>query len=175
MYSESSEAFSALEIILMLISSLVLVVSIAFYAEKKGKSFWYIFFVGLILSPLVSLIVALLMPADENALEKMALSSGEVKKCPYCAELVKVEAVECKHCGKTLPGITKPQGEGFLDEHPLKLAIASGDVDRVKSILSAGFFFTDYQHSMDPIEYAYLYSQDEIQVILEEYKKESNQ
>lgn len=171
MYSESLGGFSILEIMLMWIGSLVLVVSIAFYAESKGKSFWLLFFVGLILSPLVSLIVALLMPADE----KEALSSGEVKKCPYCAELVKVGAVECKHCGKTLPEMTKPRGEGFLGEHPLKLAIAAGDIDRVKSILSAGFLFTDYQHLMDPIEYAYLYSRDEIKVMLEEYKKESNQ
>ncbi len=171
MNSESLGGFSILEIMLMLIGSLVLVVSIAFYAERKGRSFWLIFFVGLILSPLVSLIVALLMPAGE----KEALSSGKVKKCPYCTELVKIGAAECKYCGKTLPEMTKPKEEGFLDEHPLKLAIAAGDTDRVKSILSAGFLFTDYQHLMDPIEYAYLYSRDEVKAMLEEYKNESNQ
>src|SRR6218665_3700348 len=27
-----------------------------------------------------------------------------LRKCPYCAELIKVEAVKCKHCGEILDG-----------------------------------------------------------------------
>ncbi|EOY5393178.1 zinc ribbon domain-containing protein [Cronobacter sakazakii] len=34
--------------------------------------------------------------------------SGPLVKCPFCAELVKPEAVKCKHCGSDL---TPTQGE----------------------------------------------------------------
>lgn len=32
------------------------------------------------------------------------------KKCPFCAELIKSEAVKCKHCGSTLAGVGVPLG-----------------------------------------------------------------
>ena len=31
------------------------------------------------------------------------LSSGNLRKCPHCAEFVKPEATVCRHCGKDLP------------------------------------------------------------------------
>ena len=32
--------------------------------------------------------------------EKVQIASGNMQKCAYCAELIKKEAVVCKHCGK---------------------------------------------------------------------------
>jgi hypothetical protein len=41
-------------------------------------------------------------PNRENA-EEGQLSGGDLRKCPFCAELIKNEAIVCKHCGRDLP------------------------------------------------------------------------
>jgi hypothetical protein len=74
----------------------------AIIAKNKGENFilWWIF--GTLLF-IIALPAALLIKPDDAGIEQEKLQSGEMKKCPYCAELIKSEAKVCRYCGKELP------------------------------------------------------------------------
>ena len=69
-------------------------------AESKGRPFgtWLIY--GFLCFPLAILYLAVSKPSDETL-----VNSGEYRKCPFCAEVVRSEAKVCRYCNKELPDV----------------------------------------------------------------------
>jgi len=84
---------------------ILLSVFVAAYAGSKkvlggsAVSFVLGFFVSMIFSPLLAAIAIALSKPNKKAVENSLVRSGEMKKCPKCAELVKREALKCRFCG----------------------------------------------------------------------------
>ena len=98
----------------MLIVSTWVIVSliVAVVANGKGRSGVGFFFLSLITSPIIALIILLVVGEGPGPLA----ANSSARKCPYCAELVKKEAIVCKHCGKDLPVLPAMQAVGAQKE-----------------------------------------------------------
>lgn len=98
---------------------IVLSALVAHVAAKKGRSEVGYFFLSLLLSPIIGLIAILV--AGDN--EEGFIKNGDLKKCPACAELVKLEAIKCKHCGHNINEDIKIKSER---------SITSADIAKIK-------------------------------------------
>lgn len=76
---------------------------IAQYADNKGRSPVGWLFISLVFSPIIAWLILLATPKRAGKIEARAITSGEYKRCPNCAELVRSAAIKCRHCGSELP------------------------------------------------------------------------
>jgi hypothetical protein len=67
----------------------------AVIAHNKGHSFlgWWIFGAALFI---VALPMAIVLKPNEDRME----ASGELRRCPHCAEMIRPQAVVCRYCGR---------------------------------------------------------------------------
>ena len=72
------------------------------YADNRGRSGFGFFLLSFFLSPLVGIIIAMLLGPNQAAVDNAALQAGTSKKCPYCKEIIKADAVVCRFCGRDI-------------------------------------------------------------------------
>jgi hypothetical protein len=79
-------------------------VASAIVASNKGRNGFGWFLMGILFGPF-GLIIALVV-SDKNketAAHAASLAAADSKKCPFCAESIKREAVVCRYCGRDMP------------------------------------------------------------------------
>jgi hypothetical protein len=83
---------------------LVSAIAASTIAGRKGNSEAWGAVVGGVLGPVGVALMAVL-PPNQGVLERRQLQAGQVRQCPFCAELVKRHATVCRFCGRDLPAV----------------------------------------------------------------------
>ncbi|MFC6440421.1 hypothetical protein [Bowmanella sp. JS7-9] len=136
---------------------------VAAIASSKGRSGVVFFILSAILSPLFGFIILLIIGEDSDAKDKEKVNTGTHKKCPFCAEIIKAEALLCKHCGSSLVGSFSPNANETSNIHrQLQNAIYEKDVDKVSKIVHSGIDLNECQEAFSHLEYAELHGNEDI-------------
>ncbi len=94
----------------------------AHVAQNKGKDFWT-WYVYAIFLWIVAMIHSVMLKTDRYTVESIKMKNDNLKRCPYCSELIKQEATICPNCRKELTVYTsenKNQNTTYSQENTWK-------------------------------------------------------
>jgi hypothetical protein len=94
-------------------------------AASKGRSRPGFFLLSFLLSPLIGLIAALVARPNTVKLENEQIEYGGSKRCPFCAEVIRHEAIKCRFCGSDLSH-NQPTEHGVPEHKPSPTAYHLG-------------------------------------------------
>jgi len=57
--------------------------------------------------------LVMISPPNPAVLEREGIRAGTLRKCPSCAETVRMEAKKCRYCAEVLPLIEKKPRSAF--------------------------------------------------------------
>lgn len=96
------DGFPTLFLIVYAMASLACGILGSFMAQSKGRSRFLGFFLGFAFAPF-GLVSAAMLATDERGNTRRGLLTGELRKCPECAEPIQREARKCRYCGSEIP------------------------------------------------------------------------
>ena len=97
-------------------------------ANSRGRSGGGYFLLALVLSPLIGIVLAGALPSLKAPVGTEAITPETHVRCPDCRELVRCDAIKCKHCGTAL--IPQP-----VNTHAIEIKGAVKDLTTVGRIV----------------------------------------